>query len=150
VYVYLSRNVETTLAEHEISLRELLVREGLSFEAPVSADPATGDGSRAKEPVTVLLASAAVIASLTPVVTRAIQALSHRAVVVETDVLAPVENGAGEVVRNASGEPVLYWTRRASVLGSAPQTPDAAAVSVEGPLGLRISYRESSTSGGDA
>jgi hypothetical protein len=106
-----SREVEELLADNGISLAALLVRDqtGLRVE-PVTASGL--GGSREKDVAAVLFATAAVIASATPLIIHAINRLTARPVLVTHVVRVPLEDSAGAVVRDAEGEPVLAWERR--------------------------------------
>lgn len=124
LFVFASTEIETILAENQTSLADLLKREGYDVEKAVREDPASIDSEdKTREITTVLLASAAVIAALTPIVIQVIKSLTYnKDVVVHEKVLVPIEDSAGNVVRDASGEPLLKWEERSKILESTSGT----------------------------
>lgn len=141
VFLYPDPEIQTLLADNETDLVALLRREGLNVRSGSATEPGLPTVARHKEPASVVVASAALIAALTPALVRLIEALSHRSVFVEEKVLQPVETSKGEIVRDKSGDPVLQWVNRAKVIQSTPPHPDAPAVDIKGPIGISISYR---------
>jgi hypothetical protein len=141
VFLYPDPEIQALLADNETDLVDLLRREGLNVRSGPETEPGLPIGLRHKEPASVIVASAALIAALTPALVRLIEALAHRSVVVEEKVLQPVENSKGEVVRDKLGEPVLQWVNRAKVIQSTLPHSDAPTVDIKGPIGISISYR---------
>src|SRR5689334_21612935 len=113
IYVLTTPEVRAFLAENETSLAELLRKEGVDVEEQAGANPVRREEGSTKEPVTILLASAAVIATLTPMVTRVLQRFSRKPVVAQEQVLLPVLDGSGAPVKDKDGQPLTYWTTRA-------------------------------------
>jgi hypothetical protein len=143
VYVLMSDEIQEVLAAAGVGVDGLLRHEGVDVETRHAADPTGVAGDRTKEPVTLILASAGLVAALTPVLTRVIQALSHRSVIVREKVLVPVEDARGDVVRASDGRPILYWTDRARHVDAGVPAPGNMSVAIEGPLGLKIEYEQS-------
>ncbi|MEL7071719.1 MAG: hypothetical protein AAGN15_24160 [Cyanobacteria bacterium J06581_3] len=116
-FVFASSEVQAILADNETNLIELLEREGCEVERGAGQNPSEFSSSgNTKEVVTTILASAALIAVLTPAVIKVIQALTYKSVVVYETVLIPVEDTSGNIVRSSSGEPLLQWVRRSKLL----------------------------------
>ena len=82
-HIVLSADVRRTLSENSVSLADILTRANLAKaearEVPDPEHPSEG----AREVVTIILASAAAVAVLTPVITQILQAYARRPVVVE-------------------------------------------------------------------
>jgi hypothetical protein len=142
VYVLTTPEVRAFLADNETSLAELLRREGVEVEEEAGANPVRREEGSTKEPVTILLASAAVIATLTPVVTRVLQRFSRKPVVAEEQVLLPVLDGSGAPVKDKDGEPLTYWATRARVLTDAQPKLANSKIEVQGPSGIKVSYED--------
>jgi hypothetical protein len=142
--VYASPEVEELLADNEIDLVELLRSEGLEVSRGSVTEGIPVAEAGLKEPVTILLASAAVIASLTPIISRVISALSHKRVVTKERQLVPVEDSKGNVVRDSSGNPLLHWVDRTRLLESAAKPRDHTSLKVDSPIGLTINFEASS------
>jgi hypothetical protein len=137
-----SPEIRELLADNEIDLVELLRAEGLEVRSGSASEniPEAKDGL--KEPVTILLASAAVIASLTPIISRVISALTHKRLITKEQVLVPVEDSKGGIIRDSAGSPILHWVERARLLESAASR-DHTSLKVEGPVGLTINFEAS-------
>ncbi|MBD1806316.1 hypothetical protein H6F98_12755 [Microcoleus sp. FACHB-SPT15] len=117
LFVLASPEVEDILADNGINLEDLLKREGCAVKEHKGQDPAKL-GSGEKDVAIIILASAALVAALTPILSKAIQSLTYKDVVVYETVLVPVEDSAGNVVRDSSGEPKMQWIRRSKLLES--------------------------------
>jgi hypothetical protein len=142
--VFASPEVRELLADNETDLVELLRAEGLKVSRGPASLSIPGAEPGLKEPVTILLASAAVIGSLTPIISRVISALAHKQVIAKEHVLVPVEDSKGEVTRDADGNPVLHWMERQRLLESAAKPRDHTSLKVEGPAALTINFEASS------
>jgi hypothetical protein len=140
VFIFADSEIQALLSGYETSLAELLVREGVQVSDGVAPNPAQVAGSREKEPVSILIGTAAVILALTPVISKAISALANRPVVVTEWVCVPVEDSSGRVLRDANGDPVCTWVERARLLEPSRQGTGQEKVAISGPLGVKISY----------
>jgi hypothetical protein len=132
-FLFLAPEVERFFSKNEIDINQLLKKSGQKIEIRLGHNP---EKPGAKEPVTILFASAAVIAALTPILRDLIRNLSGQNVVVRERRLLPVEDSKGNAVRDASGAPILKWVD--VVKG---EVPDRAAqpVKIKG-LGVEISF----------
>ena len=146
-FVLASPAVTEVLADNGVDLVALLRQQGVAVDARLEPDPTRPADAGEKELVTVLLVSAALAAVLGPTITRVIGALTHRPVLVTETVAVPVEDAAGNVVRDARGNPVLQWVDRRRFVEPARGAPDAGPVRVEG-YGLKIEL--GNTAGGSA
>jgi hypothetical protein len=141
IFIFASPEIQELLADNQTDFMELLRQEGITISRGSSQDPAMGKGSAYKEPATVIIASAALVVALTPIITRAIEALSHKSVLVQESVLVPVEDSRGDVVRDATGQPVLQWRERPHIIESLEKPQAESSVEIKGPLGITISYK---------
>jgi hypothetical protein len=107
LYVFLSPELEALLADYQTDIPELLQKEGVSVQRTFAKNPVTDDQSNQKDPALIILASAALVVSLTPILTRALEKLAARPVLVHDKVLVPIEDSQGNVLHNAIGEPLL-------------------------------------------
>jgi hypothetical protein len=137
IFIFASPEIQEILADNRIGIGDILRQEGFDVSESFAQDPAEAAGSGYKDAATVILASAALIAMLTPIISKVISTLAHRAVLVREMELLPVVDEQGDVVRDASGEPTLYWAPRARVVEfTEPQ--GVSSVSVKG-YGIEIS-----------
>ncbi len=142
IYVLATPEVRAFLADNETSLAELLRAEGVDVEEQTAANPVRKEGGSTKEPVTILLASAAVIATLTPVITRILQRFSREPVVAEEQMLLPVLDANGAPVKDKDGQPLTYWASRARILTDAQPKLASSELTIEGPMGIKVSYKD--------
>lgn len=102
-----------------------------------SSDPASDAEDDTRAVATTILASAAVIAALTPVILKIIESLTYK--IVHDTVLVPVEDSSGNVVTDSSGEPKLQWVRKAKFLESS-QGNSAQEIKIKA-LGFEIEIK---------
>jgi hypothetical protein len=143
VAISASAEVDEVLADNGTDIITLLRKEGIEVQRGIST-VATPEDSGLKEPVTIILATAALIATLTPVITKAINALSRKQIVITTTVLAPVETSDGRVVCDADGNPILQRVEKTEILEGATRPADSMSVSIETPIGLKFSFKAES------
>lgn len=132
VFVFLSPEVERFLTDNEIGLKDLFVKAGIKTNVKLGQDPVS-NGEGRKEPATIILASAAVIAAATPILKELIKNLSGRETAVRERRLLPVEDSKGKTVLDASGEPILHWTNVAKA------QDEADKITIKG-FGVEISF----------
>jgi hypothetical protein len=141
VFLIPSPEVQELLADNEISLVDILQQEGVAIEHTAAPHPTAGPDTGHKEPVTVIFASAALVAALTPTILRIIGALTHKQVVVVAEDLVPVEDSKGNVVRDASGDPILVPKTRTEIIESSRAARDTTTVDLKGPMQISISLK---------
>jgi hypothetical protein len=141
VFLIPSPEVQELLADNELSLVDVLQRDGLAIEHTAAPHPTVGADAGHKEPVTVIFASAALIAALTPTISKIIGALSHKRVVVEAVDLVPVEDSRGNVVRDAFGDPILVPKARTEIVESSRAALETTTVGLKGPMQISISLK---------
>ena len=130
IYVLTSPEVQAFLADNGTSLGELLRAEGVPVEERTGPNPVHSEDGAKKEPVTILLASAAVIATITPLIKSILQRYSKPNV--ENQVLLPVMDRSGAVVRDKDGQALTHWGQ---------QPLPESKVEVQGPMGIKISFQ---------
>lgn len=141
VFLIPSPEVLELLADNEISLVDILQREGFAIEHTAAPHPTAGPDAGLKEPVTVIFASAALVAALTPTILRIIGELSRKQVVVVAEDLVPVEDSKGNVVRDAFGDPILVPKTRTEIIESSRAARDTTTVDLKGPMQISISLK---------
>ena len=133
VYVFLSPNIERILSVNRVSLSELLWRqEKIQVSETNAVNPIEGSVSSTREVATVLIASAALVASLTPALSRIIEGITGAKVMVKEAVLEPALVAKNEGV-NSDAPRLLKWVER----------PLNSEFKIKGPLGIEISSRTS-------
>lgn len=138
LFVFCSAEIEEVLAYNRSDIPELLAQEGIIVQTGFGNNPGEPGNSGSKEPATVLLASSAVILSLTPILSRILASLTHKTVVTKELICVPVEDSKGNVVKDVNGQPVLHWVERTRIIESAEQRDDT--LSIQGPIGIKIAF----------
>jgi hypothetical protein len=142
IFLFPSREVREVLADNETDVAELLERNGVRVVQRVVPDPRPVRGASYREPVTVLLASAALVAALTPILARAIESLSRKRVVVYEEATEPVVDANGNPIRDANGQILERRTRKPLLLESG-STKETTSLSIKGPLQIAIEFETS-------
>jgi hypothetical protein len=123
---------------------ELLNQEGIAVSRGYAQDPTQSKDAAYKEPVSIILASTALILALTPTISKVIAAISRRAVEVEEIVLVPVEDSQGNIVHDKAGNPILHWIKRKQLKETAIIPPDETSVELKVPfVGFELTYKAS-------
>lgn len=142
LFVFTSPDIEAIFTENETNLADLLKREGCDVEQGFGKDLAkASSGDSTREIATTILASAALVAALTPIVLKVLQSLTYKDVVVHEVVLVPVEDSDGNVIKDASGEPVMNWIKRSKILEST-RDQNQQEINIKA-LGFEIEIRSS-------
>ena len=143
IFISVSPEIEELLLDNQVDLVELLQQEGMNVTQEFAKDPTADANSGYKDPTSVILASAALVLSITPFLSKIISALSHKRVLVKEKVFVPVEDSSGNVVRDSSGEAILHWVERSRFLESSDGMSSNTKISLKGPLRLEIIYEDS-------
>lgn len=145
IFLFASPEIEEILINNQIDLVELLQQEGIEVRKEFAKDPATDANSGHKDVTAVILASAALVLAITPIISKVIEALSHKKVLVKELVCIPVENSNGDVVKDSYGQPILQWVERTRFLESSKEMHSNSQISLKGPVGFEITYSDSPT-----
>jgi hypothetical protein len=143
LYVFASPEMEELLADNRTDLVELLQQEGVAVRRGSAPDPAADPTAGSKEPTTVILASAAVVAAITPLIIKVVERLTRKTALVVEKVPVALLDGNGQVVHDSSGKPIYRWVDRARVLTEQEQSPEERSVTIQGPLGIAIGIKQS-------
>lgn len=143
IFIFASPEIEQLLADYQTDLVELLKRQDIDVRYGTTSNPVAIDFQEKSAPK-VIIASAALALSLTPILSQAIQSIAPKGIVVHEIVCIPVEDSQGNIVRDASGEPVLQWVRRDKLQEFNQQIDTTSEVSLKG-FGVEITYSNSST-----
>lgn len=142
VSLFVDPAIEKLLVENQTDLVTLLRRNDLAVERSAVTRPQASRGE--KEPATIIIATAALIAALTPTVSRILEKLSHKPVLVEELAPVPIEDSDGNPVRDAAGNPMIEWVPRQRLI-ERQVSSESESYSISGPLGLKISYKRSTS-----
>ena len=139
VYVLDAPEIRAFLANNGTSIGELLRAEGIAVEERRGANPARQGEGATRELVTILLASAKIIAALAPVISTVLGRLVRKDIVVEEWELLPVLDGSGAPVLDKDGRPLTYWAKRHKILN---EPKSGNETEEQRPVCIRITFRD--------
>lgn len=145
VSFFVDPEIERLLIENGTDVPSLLRREG--FDVQQSSGSLAAESTGEREPVTVLLATAAVIVAMTPILRELIRTLSRRDVIVTERVPVALLDDRGDPIRDADGRPMVKWVERKRRLRSDAgplTTSDETSINA---LGIEICYKSSTDEG---
>ena len=142
LFIFASPEVEELLADSRTNLVELLQQEGVVVQRGAAPDPAADRSAGTKEPTTVILASAAVVAAITPLLIKVVERLTRKTALVVEKVPVALLDRNGEVVRDSSGKPICRWMDRTRIVTEQDQSPEERSVTIQGPLGIAIGIKQ--------
>ncbi len=108
IFLLPSPELEDLLLDKGLDLRELVSKSVSGVKMALADDPASTERGK-KEPLTVLLGTAALIAALTPTLKELIRAATGRNPLITERRLVPVVDGKGKPIVDKNGEPILQW-----------------------------------------
>ena len=113
VHVFLSPGIKALLAENATDLEGLLRSHGHDVQARLAAGPNASQGE--KDVALILVASAAVIAAATPLLTRLLETLGNRPVVVTRKVPRKIRTKDGKLKTKWIEETEVKTVQKAKV-----------------------------------
>lgn len=138
IFISMSPEVQELLADNGIDLVTELRREIPEVRKDYAPDPASAGESRTKDPVLIILASAAAFAAVSMGITKIVDALArNKKVVVTARKLVPIPGPSGEVVRDKDGQPILQWVEETRIVEAQRKVQDKSKLDVS-ILGLTI------------
>ena len=143
IFISLSPEIEELLFDNQVDLVELLQQEGMDVRQEFAKDPTADANSGYKDATRVILASAALVLSITPLLSKSISTLSQKTVLVKEKVLVPIEDSSGNVVIDSFGKPIVHWVERPRFLESSEEMPSNTKISLKGPFRLEVTYKDS-------
>ncbi len=138
-FIFAAPEVEQLLADNGTSIDELLRRQGYEVDRGTTGNPATDADKGTREIATTILASAALVAAMTPILMKIIQSLTYKGVVVHETVLIPIEDSSGDIISDSDGNAKLQWVRRSKLLESS-RDPATQEVKIKA-LGFEVEIK---------
>lgn len=134
-FFFIEPELRQVLTRRGVGLTKLLRQSGIDAEVKFRDDPAPeSDGE--KEPATIILASAALLAAATPLLRDFLRNVTGRDVELRERHLLPVEDSNGRPILDSKGKPKLYWVD--AIKGSSP-APAPYQIKIKG-WGVEISF----------
>jgi len=134
VFLTLSPEIAVEIQRSGLSLNQVCERAN-ARGLVITSDPAPSAGG--KEIVTAMMASAALIATATPLIVQVLQTIMNRPVRMRRRELSPVLDPGGAPVRTNSGEVVMAW-RDMEVLERPPAVASVSPKAIATGFGIHI------------
>lgn len=136
LFIHIPEAVARALQEQDVDLVAALRESGLEVERSAIADPSKPEGG--KDAGLVILASGASLYMVGLAVVKIVKAVTGRPVVGSLGELKPVLDAKGEVLKDASGQPMTYRVGEKQILSPEAQ-PREGATRITIPSVLEIS-----------
>lgn len=135
VFIFTSPEFQEFLDSYGIDLVTLLQEQGAEVDWGMASNPAITDISE-KSASKVILASAALVVVLTPLLSQALQSVTPQGVIVEEVRCFPVTDKEGNLIKDSLGRPIMQWVKKEEFKEFSKQNH---RVGIEG-LGIKIGY----------
>jgi len=142
VHLFVDDDLQTLLYENKYDLAEMLIQKGYDVNSSYEKNPTYSiDNVSRSSAAEIIIASAALILSLTPVIQSIIETLTHKEVVVVNKVAVPVQTKEGKIVKDSYGNPLLNWIDIVQIEETTNKSPEEIVLSMKGPFGWEIKYK---------
>ena len=132
VYLELTPEQQQALADNNLDIDAIVNTTDLAVTVTHGVLPyAAADGTRTKDIVPIILASAVLIPSIAMALAQVLQTILNRPQVVEYETLEPLRDGAGNPILDAYGQPQLHPVQHVVLL-----KPGQSSATLESELSL--------------
>jgi hypothetical protein len=136
-FIFQTAEVEQLLMENQIDLVKELRGQGLPVERSFTPDPTREQSNKSRDVALVIIASGITVVALSQAISKIIETLSRRPVVVKEISCCPSLDRNGEVIRQSDGEILMEWREQYKLLepthpGSENQSLNAEISLVKG------------------
>ena len=135
VFIFTSPEVQDFLDDYGVDLVSLLQEQDVEVNWGMASNPAITDISE-KSASKVILASAALVVALTPLLSQALQSVTPQGVIVEEVRCLPMTDKEGNLIKDPSGKPIMQWVKKEEFQEFSKQNH---RVGIEG-FGIKIGY----------
>ena len=108
-FIFQTAEVEQLLMENQIDLIKELREQGLAVERSFTPDPTRGKSDQSRDVALVLIASGIAAIALSQAISKIIETLARRPVVVKEITCSPVLDTNGNLIRQNDGEILMEW-----------------------------------------
>lgn len=146
VYLELTPEQQQALADNNVDIAAIVHTTDLAVTVTHGVLPyAAADGTRTKNVVPIILASAVLIPSIAMALAQVLQTILNRPQVVEYETLEPLRDGAGNPILDAYGQPQLHPVQRVVLLkpGQSSAATLESELSLTGGIRLRFHTEQS-------
>jgi len=118
IFIFPTTEVEQLLVENQIDIVKELREQGLAVERNFTPDPAREQSSQSRDVVLVIIASGIAVVALSQAISKIIETLARRPVVVKEITCSPAFDMNGNVIRQKDGEILMEWKEQYKMLES--------------------------------
>jgi hypothetical protein len=137
-FIFPGAEIEKLWLENQIDILKELREQGLSVERAFTSDPAKDRISQSRDITLVIIASGITAIALSQAISKIIETLSRRPVLVKNLVCAPVLDSAGNIVRQENGEVLMEWKEEYKLLEPTQPSKENQALKVDLLKGLQF------------
>lgn len=116
IFLFSAPEIEQLLMENQIDLVKELKEQGLAVERGFTSDPAREESSQSRDIALVIIASGITLIALSQAISKIIETLARRPVVVKEITCRPALDAEGNVIRQKNGEILIEWKEQHKML----------------------------------
>jgi hypothetical protein len=116
IFLFSAPEIEQLLMENQIDLVKELREQGLAVERGFTLDPAKEESSQSRDVALVIIASGITLIALSQAISKIIETLARRPVVVKEITCRPALDAKGNVIRQKNGEILMEWKEQHKML----------------------------------
>lgn len=134
IFLFSAPEIEQLLMENQIDLVKELKEQGVAVERGFTSDPAKEESSQSRDVALVIIASGITLIALSQAISRIIETLARRPVVVKEITCCPSLDSKGNVIRHKNGEILMEWKEQYKMLE--PMQPGSENQSLNAEISL--------------
>lgn len=116
IFLFSGTEIEQLFMENQIDLVKELREQGLLVERGFTTDPAGEKSEQSRDVALVIIASGITLVALSQAISKIIETLARRPVVVKEITCRPALDANGNVVRQKNGEILMEWKEQHRML----------------------------------
>jgi phosphoserine phosphatase len=116
IFIFPTAEIEQLLLENQIDLVKELKEQGLIVERSFTPDPAKEKSSQERDLTLVIVASGITVVAVSQAISKIIETLARRPILVKETICTPVLDSAGNFTRQINGEILMEWKEEYKLL----------------------------------
>ena len=134
IFLFPETEIEQLLMENQIDLVKELREQGLAVEKSFTTDPAREESSQSRDVALGIIATGITLVALSQAISKIIETLARRPVVVKEITCRPALDAKGNVIRQKNGEILMEWKEQHKMLE--PTQPGSEDQSLKAEISL--------------
>jgi len=124
IFLFPQTEILQLLEENQVDLAKELRKQGLVVEKGFKQDPAREESNQSRDVALVIIATGITLVALSQAISKVIEAIARRPVVVKEIAYLPSLDGQGNVIRKKNGEILMQWQEQYKILEPAQPTKE--------------------------